>query len=245
MRCRARTRPCHESDGSSSRGVLITCSNGAIGGSGHSPAITTTGRTLLIGERCHQSVADRRAVRRVPSALRGFDNRAYCLMPDHVHLIAVPDSEDGLRRGIGEAHHRYRRWVNFRKRWRGHLWLGRFASLVLDDHYLLAATRYVEVHPVRGRMVARPQAYPWSSPSAHRKRRDDVLVKSATLLEMIGDWRAFLPQPRADESGQELRHHKRTGRPLGVESSLTNLEGQLNGVLKPTMPGRQPKSREK
>ena len=53
---------------------------------------------------------------------------AYCLMPNHVHLIAVPHSADGLRRAIGEVHRRYTRAVNFREGWRGHLWQGRFAS---------------------------------------------------------------------------------------------------------------------
>src|SRR3989304_3449154 len=48
----------------------------------------------------------------------------YCLMPNHVHLIAVPESEDGLRKAIGEAHRRYTRRVNFREGWRGHLWQG-------------------------------------------------------------------------------------------------------------------------
>ena len=58
---------------------------------------------------------------------------AYCLMPNHVHLIAVPPSEDGLRRAMGEAHRRYTRRVNFREGWRGHLWQGRFASYPLDE----------------------------------------------------------------------------------------------------------------
>jgi REP element-mobilizing transposase RayT len=58
---------------------------------------------------------------------------AYCLMPNHVHLIAVPKSQDGLRRAIGEAHRRYTRRVNFRERWRGHLWQGRFASFVMEE----------------------------------------------------------------------------------------------------------------
>lgn len=57
---------------------------------------------------------------------------AYCLMPNHVHLIAVPESADGLRRAIGEAHRRYTRRMNFREGWRGHLWQGRFASWVCD-----------------------------------------------------------------------------------------------------------------
>ena len=65
----------------------------------------------------------------------GVEVWAYCLMPNHVHLIVVPESEDGLRRAIGEAHRRYTRHANFRKRWRGHLWQGRFASYVLDEPY--------------------------------------------------------------------------------------------------------------
>jgi putative transposase len=74
---------------------------------------------------------------------------AYCLMPNHVHLVAVPNSEDGLRRAIGEAHRRYTRRINFREGWRGRLWQGRFASFVMDEPYLLAAARYVELNPIR------------------------------------------------------------------------------------------------
>ncbi|MGB2864188.1 MAG: transposase [Sedimentisphaerales bacterium] len=69
---------------------------------------------------------------------------AYCLMPNHVHLIVVPESEDGLRRGIGEAHRRYSRRINFREGWRGHLWQGRFASFPMDERYLMLAVRYVD-----------------------------------------------------------------------------------------------------
>jgi putative transposase len=58
---------------------------------------------------------------------------AYCLMPNHVHLIVLPQSADRLGRAIGEAHRRYTRMVNFREGWRGHLWKGRFASFVLDE----------------------------------------------------------------------------------------------------------------
>ena len=82
---------------------------------------------------------------------------AYCLMPNHIHLIAVPQSADGLGRAIGEVHRRYTRMVNFREGWRGHLWQGRFASFVLDEPYLLTAARYVELNPVRAG---------WSTPRA-------------------------------------------------------------------------------
>ena len=77
---------------------------------------------------------------------------AYCLMPNHVHLIAVPKSADGLRRAIGEAHRRYTRMVNFREGWRGHLWQGRFASFVLDpsprEAHPISRTRRVTFCPI-------------------------------------------------------------------------------------------------
>src|SRR5208282_4713001 len=57
---------------------------------------------------------------------------AYCLIPNHVHLIVVPQSAESLCRAIGEAHPRYTRWINFREGWRGHLWQGRFASFVRE-----------------------------------------------------------------------------------------------------------------
>jgi putative transposase len=92
---------------------------------------------------------------------------AYCLMPNHVHLIVVPQSEDGLRRGLGEAHRRYTRRINFREGWRGHLWQGRFASFAMDERYLRRAARYVELNPVRAKLCRVPWRWRWSSAAAH------------------------------------------------------------------------------
>ena len=78
---------------------------------------------------------------------------AYCLMPNHVHLLAVPESKDGLAKAVGEAHRRYTRHVNFREGWRGHLWQGRFKSYAMDESYLLSAVRYIELNPVRAKLV--------------------------------------------------------------------------------------------
>ena len=69
---------------------------------------------------------------------------AYCLIPNHVHLIDAPQSAESLRRAIGEAHRRYTRRINFREGWRGHLWQGRFASFVMDEDHLLTAAWCVD-----------------------------------------------------------------------------------------------------
>ena len=92
---------------------------------------------------------------------------AYCHMPNHVHLIVVPPSEDSLCRGIGEAHRRYTRRVNVREGWRGHLWQGRFGSFVMDEPYLMAAARYVERNPVGAGLVGRAEDWAYSSAPAH------------------------------------------------------------------------------
>lgn len=78
---------------------------------------------------------------------------AWCLMPNPVHLITVPETEDGLARAIGEAHRRYTSKINFREGWRGHLWQERFTSFPIDESYLLAAARYVEMNPVAAGLV--------------------------------------------------------------------------------------------
>ena len=106
----------------------------------------------------------------------GVEVWGYCLMPNHTHLIAVPAAEESLRRAIGKAHRRYTRRINFREKWRGYLWQGRFASFVMDEPYLLAAARYVELNPLRARLVGSAAEWPWSS-AGDLWGRDDPLVK--------------------------------------------------------------------
>ncbi len=170
---------------------------------------------------------------------------AYCLMPNHVHLIAVPATEEGLRIAIGEAHRRYTRHVNFREAWRGHLWQGRFSSFPMDETYLYAATRYVELNPVRAQLVKEPWTYPWSSAKAHITGKDDKLVYVAPLCERITDWKGFLSTGIPEKEMADLRKHERTGRPLGDEGFIKKLEGTLNRILCKQKSGRKKKDDRK
>jgi REP-associated tyrosine transposase len=165
---------------------------------------------------------------------------AYCLMPNHVDLIAVPKSADGLRLAIGEVHRRYTCMINFREGWRGHLWQGRFASFVLDKPYLLTAARYVELNPVRAGMASTPIRYRWSSAAAHARGRDDALVKVRPLLKLAPKWRAFLARVIREEDIKLLRAHQNTGRPLGDEAFLKALEKNLGRTLRKQRPGPKP-----
>ena len=172
---------------------------------------------------------------------RGVEIWAYCLMPNHVHLIAVPQSEDGLRRAIGEARRRYTRRINFREKWRGFLWQGRFASFVMDEPYLLAAARYVELNPVRAGLVVDAADWPWSSAKPHLSGRDDRLVRVAPMLAMIAEWRGFLNSAIREEELRDLREHGRTGCPLGSSTFVEHLEHRIGRILRPKKPGRPAK----
>ncbi len=97
-------------------------------------------------------------------------------MPNHVHLIAVPHSKEGLTRAIGEAHRRYTRRINFCEKWRGNLWQEIFASFPMDEQYLLTTARYIEMNPVAVKIVEDPEDYRWSSVHAHLVGEDDELT---------------------------------------------------------------------
>ncbi|MFH1313780.1 MAG: transposase [Candidatus Eisenbacteria bacterium] len=163
---------------------------------------------------------------------------AYCLMPNHVHLVAVPATMDGLRLAIGKAHRHYTFAINARMEWKGHLWQGRFASCPLDERHLLAAVRYIEQNPVRADLVKCPEEWPWSSAGAHLSGRDDDLVSAQPVLEIMPHWEEFL---RLEVSrNPDFGRHERTGRPLGDEAFIDCCERATNRTLRPRKRGPRP-----
>jgi len=163
---------------------------------------------------------------------------AYCLMPNHIHLIMVPPDADGLRAALGETHRRYTKHINQREGWQGHLWQERFHSFPMDEAHLLAATRHVERNPVRAGLANNAGDWRWSSAAAHLSGRDDALVTVAPMLERVADWRAFLGQDIEPRMLERLRLHARTGRPLGDDVFLKSLEKNLGRSFQRKMPGR-------
>jgi len=157
---------------------------------------------------------------------------AYCLMPNHVHLIMVPNKTDGLRAALSEAHRRYTRYINFREQWRGHLWQERFYSFVMDEPHLVSAMRYVERNPVNAGLCRDPWDWPWSSAKAHLEGRNDILVQVETLRGYIHDWRDYLQSEEDVAASQQLKRHTRTGRPLGDDRFIERLEGLTGRSLK-------------
>jgi len=178
---------------------------------------------------------------------------AWCLMDNHVHLILVPASADGLRDALGEAHRRYSRRVNFREGWRGYLFQGRFASYPMDDAHLIAAVRYVENNPVAARMVERAEDWRWSSARSHiagRRVAGDPLTDVAALRAHVSNWRAMLRYgAELGEAGAEgvriarmVEARLRTGRPLGTDAWLARQEALLDRPLAPKKRGPKPRA---
>jgi putative transposase len=149
---------------------------------------------------------------------------AYRLMPNHVHLIAVPRTDDGLARAIGEAHRRYTNYINARARFRGHLFQNRFGSVVMDEIHLVTGARYVNLNPVRAKLVARAEDWPWSSVRAHLSGENDGLVVVKPLLDRVSDFRTLLQSDARDEARfATLRRSETTGRPLAAEDFVRDL----------------------
>lgn len=160
---------------------------------------------------------------------------AYCLMPNHVHLIVVPHTDEGLARAIGGTHRGYTSSINTREGWQGYLWQGRFSSYPMDEHYTVAAARYIEMNPVRANLVKRPLDWRWSSARAHIDRRDDGLLTTQPLLGMVGDWEAFLEEETLYIT--DIRNHAKAGRPLGSKDFVSELENELDRELSRKKPG--------
>lgn len=165
---------------------------------------------------------------------------AYCLMPNHVHLIAVPRDDKGLARAIGETHRRYTNFVNARERFTGHLFQSRFASVVMDEAHLIAAARYVGLNPVRAGLVRRAEDWRWSSVRAHLAGRDDVLVRVKPLLDRIGDFATLLRAAETDEQAfAAIRRTEASGRPLASAEFVADLERRLGRRIAKLPPGRK------
>ncbi len=162
---------------------------------------------------------------------------SYCLMDNHIHLIAIPRKKTGLAKAIGEAHRLYTRRVNFRDKVRGYLFQGRFFSCPLENSHQNSAVRYVERNPVRAKMVKNAWDYKWSSAAYHvGKAASDILIDDSDLLREVSDWKAYLSEN--DNELEDIRLTTRTGRPFGRHTFVKTAEKITKRVLQPRKAGR-------
>jgi REP-associated tyrosine transposase len=144
--------------------------------------------------------------------LRGVRLVSACLLPDHVHLIAIPNTTSALARMMGETRRLFARYKGLGPRG---LWRGRYQSCPLDEAHATTALAYLSFNPVRAGLVDDPAQWPW----------------------LVGEKHADAP---ADEHRIEtIRRATRTGRPAGDADFFARIEYELGRSLKPRRRGRK------
>jgi putative transposase len=169
----------------------------------------------------------------------------YCLMSNHVHLIAVPHTETALAESLKQAHGRYAAYWNGQQSSTGHVWQGRFYSCPLDEGHLWEGLRYVELNPVRAGMVEEPQLWAWSSAAAHCgfASPDPILeMRHWTNRWTVAEWRCFLAGSASRAELGALRRFTHTGRPLGTDEFVAGLESTMLRPLALRKRGRPKKA---
>ncbi len=157
---------------------------------------------------------------------------AYCLMPNHVHLIVLPSHKDGLRDMFAEAHRQYTNFINWRHNWTGHLWQGRFGSVAMDENHLGQAVRYVAQNPVRAGLARVPEDWQFSSVRAHLSGQSDGIVDVEPILARFPDFRALIGIGEDIGEFDHLRRAETSGRPIGSKKwieALEEMSGQDRG----------------
>ncbi len=200
---------------------------------------------MLPGVACHitQRGVDRREtfsddgdrhtyLRLLQQNLRETETRllGWCLMTNHVHLIAVPEREDSLSILLRHVHGRYAQYYDVRAGRTGHLWQNRFFACVLEASHLWTALVYVQRNPVRAGIVSVAEDYPWSSATPHLAGEDPsgLLDMEWWRAEAPAEWRGILhrqhPEPDSDVA---LRACTYAGRPFGGENFLREISAKF------------------
>jgi putative transposase len=191
--------------------------------------------------------ADRRvylSILKEQSEKYGLEILGWCLMTNHIHLIARPSAPESLAKALGRAHLRYTQYVNHLHVRSGHLWQNRFYSCPLGREHFWQAMRYVEQNPVRAGFTRPAWEYAWSSAAAHINGNDDMMLLNMPYWQKIVanvDWRQVLEKLQAKEMTEHIRQSTNSGRPLASDSFLSKLETKLNMRLRPSPIGRPKK----
>ena len=167
----------------------------------------------------------------------------YCLLTNHIHLVATPLHGGALARALGEAHWIYARYVNKRYGRSGHLWQNRFYSCPLGAGQMAAALVYVDLNPLRAGLAGAAEQYPWSSARKHlggRDAADLVEDRSWGELGLEAEWRQRLAAAAGGGQEQELRRCTYAGTPCGPEAFVAELEQRTGRRLHPKPPGPEP-----
>ena len=172
----------------------------------------------------------------------------FCLMTNHIHLIATPTREDSLAKTMGRVNLLYSQYLNYMHGRTGHLWQNRFFSCPLDTNHYFTALSYIEQNPVRAKMIRYPWTYRWSSAGFHSGGENEfgLMNRKRWQRQSSGlDWKIILRKKLEIVDIDKLRIHCRTGRPLGTDKFISKLETVIGRRLRALPVGRPKKIKVK
>ncbi len=176
---------------------------------------------------------------------------AYVLMTNHVHLLVTGDQLGALGRMMQSVGRRYVRYINSTYQRSGTLWEGRYKSSLIDtQRYLMTCYRYIELNPVRARMVPGPGEYRWSSYHANALGAVDDLITPHAVYKSLGSaaavrqaaYRQLFDSAVDPDDVAAIRAHVNQGRVLGSSRFQSQVEAQLNRRVAARGPGRPKKA---
>jgi putative transposase len=179
----------------------------------------------------------------------GVAIHGYVLMTNHVHLLATPRDAGAVSRMMQSLGRLYVRHVNREYRRTGTLWEGRYRAAPIEaEAHLLACLRYIELNPVRARMVRKPERYPWSSYRTHADgatAADPLLTEHALYLALgatpaarARSYRGLVEEGLDDGFMKDLRAATNGGWALGGDKWRAKVERIARRRATPRSPGR-------
>jgi len=179
----------------------------------------------------------------------GVAIHAYVLMSNHFHLLATPDTVQGIPQMMQSVGRRYVRYFNQRQNRTGTLWEGRYKStLIQAERYLLTCMAYIDLNPVRAGLVGDPTEYPWSSHAHYVGLRSDRIVTPHPLWWELGNTpfsreAAYAAMVRSGISAQQqaaLTDSALRGWALGEADYVADLQRRTARRVSKTRAGRPP-----
>jgi len=171
---------------------------------------------------------------------------SYNLMSNHIHLAVIPESESSLSNGIGQLHHDYAMWQNTKCNTDGHLWQNRFYSIPIEENRIKGVVGYIELNPVRARMVKHAWDWEWSSARAHITDCDPTGLLDMEFWKKrfkSKEWKVYLEQTADDEAiAEKIRYATMKGLFFGSEATAIRLEWELGVQLRERKRGPKAKS---
>ncbi|MBA7467307.1 hypothetical protein ES707_02523 [subsurface metagenome] len=197
------------------------------------------GQEVFHKEQDYEAFIDLMREAKVRHSIKIF---AYCLMPNHFHMVVVPIQAEELNKGMQWLMTSHVRRYHRHYGTSGHIWQGRFKSFIIqEDNHLLTVLRYVEGNPVRAGLVNSAKDWSWSSHREVIDERSRLLVDEIPI-ELPQDWNRYVDEPLTEKELERLHQSVNRQSPYGTSMWQMQVSKEL-GLESTLRPRGRPKKR--